>query len=164
MCVYIVLINKMNCPHACIFCLISVRACLCMDFLLTALLHSGHKAGQRDLWGQLDHWRRRRRSHRHWSSNTQRGGHSGIETERAMEVVDREKDNDKRIAKRCRGGDKVQNQGKGKRVGGERKNKKLVSERNGAGSIAEQLIYTFPISVLLCCVFSSGAKEAFISI
>lgn len=125
MCVYIVLINKMNCPHACIFCLISVRACLCMDFLLTALLHSGHKAGQRDLWGQLDHWRRRRRSHRHWSSNTQRGGHSGIETERAMEVVDREKDNDKRIAKRCRGGDKVQNQGKRKRVGGKGKTKSL---------------------------------------
>lgn len=52
-----------------------------MDSLLTALLHSGHKAGQRDLWGQLDHWRRRRRSHRHWSSNTQRGRQSSRETE-----------------------------------------------------------------------------------
>lgn len=38
------------------------------------------------------------------------------------------------------------------------RDKKLVSERNSAGSIAEQLIYTFPISVLLCCVFQAGLK------
>ena len=59
----------------------SACTCLCTGFVLTALLHSGHKACERNLWGQLDHWRRRRRSHRHWSSRTQRGGQSGRETE-----------------------------------------------------------------------------------
>lgn len=38
--------------------------------ILTTFLHSGYKAGQRDLWGQLHHGRRRRRSHGHWSGNT----------------------------------------------------------------------------------------------
>lgn len=41
--------------------------------LLTAFLHSGHKAGKRDLWSQLHH-RRRRRSYRHWSSTKQQRG------------------------------------------------------------------------------------------
>lgn len=121
-------------------------------FILTALLHSGHKAGQRDLWGQLDHWRRRRRSHRHWSGNTQTSRGSSRETE-WWEVVDREKHNDKRKHHRR---EKKQN---GKRERGKKENKKLVSKRNSAGSIAEQLIYTFPIRVLLCCVFQAALKR-----
>lgn len=52
--------------------------------LLTALLHSGHEAGQGDLWGQLDHRRRRWRSHRHWSHNNQAEG--AAERQRATEV------------------------------------------------------------------------------
>lgn len=56
--------------------------------LLTALLHSGHEAGQGDLWGQLDHRRRRRRSHRHWSHNNQAEG--AAERQRATEVFGQE--------------------------------------------------------------------------
>lgn len=98
--------------------------------LLTALLHSGHKASQRDLWGQLHHGRRRGRSHRHWSSNKA----AETESDGGIEQIDI-------IEKRSSpNGDRNED---GKR------HKKLVSERNSAGSIAEQLIYTFPISVLL---------------
>lgn len=43
--------------------------------------------------------------------------------------------------------------------GGIKENKKLVSERNSAGSFAEQFMYTFPISVLLFCVFQAGLKR-----
>lgn len=73
-------------------------------FLLTALLHSGHKAGERDLWGQLDHGRRRWRSHRHWSSNTQTSRDSSRETE----VVEREDDEHKKRTKGCHRKEKVQ--------------------------------------------------------
>lgn len=57
---------------------------------------------------------------------------------RAMEVADREKDNDERRANIT---EEIKS-----RMEKEKDNKKLVSERNSAGSIAEQLIYTFLIS------------------
>lgn len=50
--------------------------------ILTTLLHSGHKAGQRNLRGQLDHGRRRR-SHRHCSDiETSRKSNDGGGTKR----------------------------------------------------------------------------------
>lgn len=66
--------------------------------------------------------------------------------------VDRKEREKRSVKKRCK-----------RNRGGNKENKKLVSERNSAGSFAEQFMYTFPISVLLCCVFSSWAEEVFIS-
>lgn len=76
------------------------------------------------------------------------------EGQNATEVADTEKDDEKRKAKHS--GEEVRQQS------GDR-GKKLVSKRNSTGSIAKQLICTFPIRTLLCCIFYSSANEAFLS-
>lgn len=127
-----------------------------MDFLLTALLHSGHKAGQRDLWGQLDHWRGRRRSHRHWSSNTQRGRQSSRETESdgggGQGEGQRQERSKKDITEEMKARIKMEREGK-------KENKSLWVSETVQEALLSNSLNTFPISVLLCRIFQAGLKK-----
>ena len=100
-----------------------------------------------------------------WTIGGGGGGATDTGAATPREAADRAAEGHK---ERWRGGQKGTRKKKCKKRckrnrGGNKENKKLVSERNSAGSFAEQFMYTFPISVLLCCVFSSWAEEVFIS-
>lgn len=114
-----------------------------MCWVLTAFLHSGYKAGQGDLWGQLDHGRRRRRSHRHWSSNTQRSRRSSRETERGLEVVNRE---------RVR-------QNKNKKTSEERE--KVQKQNETKSSWASETVHEASLPVIFCAaLFRAGTRSS----
>lgn len=120
--------------------------------LLTALLHSGHEAGQGDLWGQLDHRRRRWRSHRHWSHNNQAEG--AAERQRATEVFgqgERQKTQKKR-AKGHHREEKIQIEHVAKERGEGRQQKACEQAKIAQKALLSNSIENFQ-SVFFCAAF-----------